>query len=118
VVHIAKEALNGNLADGITEKELLDGGRADGAQTGQQQQQAAEARRLPRVAAAHVVAQDALRLVLQHLHWTHVAQTGSFYTNKINLKKIMQLKYVGQKTIFESSVLGLSVTKENINKIN
>lgn len=78
MVHVPEEALDGNFADGITKEKLLDGGRADGAQTGQQQQQAAKTRRLPRVSAAHVVAQNALRLVLQHLHRTHVAQPWSF----------------------------------------
>jgi hypothetical protein len=65
VVHIPKQALDGDLTDGITKEELLDGGWADGAQTGQQQQQATEARRLPRVPTAH-------------LHRPHVTQPWRF----------------------------------------
>lgn len=84
MVHVAQEAGDGDLADGLAEEELLDGGLADGAQAGHEEQQAAEACGLARVACAHVVAEDALRLVLQHLHGLRVAQLARFCNHRRN----------------------------------
>lgn len=39
LVHVGQEPGDGNVSDGFLEEHLLDGGRADGAQRRQQQQQ-------------------------------------------------------------------------------
>lgn len=77
-VHVAQQSSNGHIADGLLEEQRLDGGRPDGAQRGEQEQQPAEAGCLARVAQSHMVGEDALRLILQHLHRLHVAQAGGF----------------------------------------
>lgn len=64
-VHVADDALDGDVADCFAEEQLLDGGRSDGAESGQQQQKTPESERLSRVRGRHVAAQRQLSLVLQ-----------------------------------------------------
>lgn len=85
VVHVSQESGYGDIADGVPEEEQLHGGGPDLPQRGEEQKQAAEARGLAGVALAHVVGQDALRLVLQHLHGLDVAETCSFYGKKMSI---------------------------------
>lgn len=65
LVHVADDALDGDVADRLAEKQFLDRRRSDGAQGGQEEQKAAEAERLVRVGRRYVTAQRQLGLVLQ-----------------------------------------------------
>ena len=78
VIHIAQQLLHRNLSDGLLEEELLDVERRYGPKARHEKQESAEAGGLSRVLLAHVIAQDALSLVLQHLHRVVVAQTDGF----------------------------------------
>ncbi len=75
-VHVVKEPDDGGVPDRVPEEEGLHRGGPDHTQQRDGQEEAAEASRLPRVAGADKVAEDALRLVLQHLHGVDRAQTG------------------------------------------
>lgn len=73
-VHVANDALDGNVADGALEEKRLDGLGGDGPQRRQQQQQLAEPEGLARVGARDVAVQGQLGAVLQHRHRRQVAQ--------------------------------------------
>lgn len=72
LVHVADDALDGDVSDGVAEEELLDGVRGDGAEGRQEEQQLAEAEGLCRVLGRDVLAQRQLRVVLERRHCRHV----------------------------------------------
>lgn len=63
-VHIGEEPGDGHVADGLLEEHLLYGGRADRAESRQQQEQLTEATRLSRVPGVYVTVESELCLVL------------------------------------------------------
>lgn len=70
-----EEADDGGVAHRVPEEEVLDSGGANHPQQGDGQEEAPEAGGLAGIAVPDVVAQDALGLVLQHLHGVHIRQT-------------------------------------------
>ena len=78
MVHVVEEPDDGGVADGVAEEEVLDGRGPDHPEERDGEQEAPEPGRLPGVPAAHVVPEDALRLVLQHLHRVKVGQSSRF----------------------------------------
>ena len=78
MVHVVQEPDDGGVSDGVPKEKVLHGGGADHPEERDGEQEAPEARGLPRVPAAHVVPEDALRLVLQHLHGVEIGQSSGF----------------------------------------
>ena len=76
MVHVVQEPDDGGVADGVAEEEVLHRRGPDHPEERDGEQEAPEPRGLPRVPAAHVVPEDALRLVLQHLHRVEVGQSS------------------------------------------
>ncbi len=65
LVHVADDAFDGDVADCLAEKELLDSRWSDGTQGRQEEQKAAEAERLVGVGRRDVAAERQLGLILQ-----------------------------------------------------
>ena len=70
---------DGSVSHGVLEEEGLDGGGADHAEERNGQQQTTESCGLTGISGAHVVAQDALSLVLKHFYRVQVGDTGRFW---------------------------------------
>ena len=66
----------GRVSNRVLEEESFHRGRPHRFEPRQQQQQPAETSRLAGMAGTDVVAKDALRLVLQHLHWMNINQAA------------------------------------------
>jgi hypothetical protein len=64
-VHVQNDSFDGDVANGLFEKQLLNCLRRDGAQRGQQEQQLAEAKRLRGIGVGVVFAQGQLGLILK-----------------------------------------------------
>lgn len=79
VEHVAQEALDRHVAHGLPEEELLQGARAEGADRGQQQQQATQPRPPPHGA---VLGHHGVRLVRQRLHLQRVAKPPGFWNHR------------------------------------
>ena len=75
MIHVGEQATDADLSGGLLEEERLHRRRGDRPQRRDEQQQTAEAGRLAREPRPQVVAEDALRLVLQQLHRPGVGQT-------------------------------------------
>ena len=84
-VHVADDALDGNVADCFTEKELFDCGGSDGSKCGQQKEKATEAQLLARIGSRHVTAECQLGLVLQVDSGWNIAKSGSYLKKKKKL---------------------------------
>ena len=81
MIHIGKQTTDSDLSGGLLEEERLHHGRRDGAECRDQQQQPAEPGRLAGEARSQVVTENALSLVLEHLHRPGVGQTRRLCRN-------------------------------------
>lgn len=61
----------------MTEKDLLDARDTNGPNGRQEEEKTTESSRLSRMSLPDVIGEDALCLILQHVHWLHVVQTRS-----------------------------------------
>ena len=67
------------VTHGVPEEEVLHRRGTDHPQQGNRQKESAEPGRLPGVAVSDVVTQDALSLILEHLHRVQVCQTDCLW---------------------------------------
>lgn len=93
-VHIAQKTWDRHVADGFLEEQHLNCCRADGSERWKQQQKSTEARWLTGVTDAHVIRENALRLVLQHLNRLDVAKSSCFWLEKKTIMLLQPNQYV------------------------